>query len=334
MNDKSGSVFLALVSLLCVAIMGLSVCLVFKDKEIIKSFRTVSEYTFDNNKEISKISNISDSNTAIDVNASGEAVGSIVEKFISPYSANTSYNNVYVKNTSSNSLDIASMLKEKQHVLFAKSKNPQILIVHTHTNECYLPEERDYYTKTDVTRSSDNNINVVAVGSLIAKKLNEAGYVTIHDQTVHDATYTGSYSRSAETIKKHLAENPSIKLVIDIHRDSISADETTRVKPVATIKGKKCAQVMLVMCCGEGIEGFDNWRDNMKFALKYQQTLEVMFPGLARAMNYLSYKYNQDLATPSILLEVGTEVNSIEEALNSAEFAADALIAHLNTLNS
>ena len=223
-------------------------------------------------------------------------------------------------------------MAEGTTVKFEKNSLPQALIIHTHTSESYMSEDKDFYTEEDTSRSEDTSKNVVAVGELIANKLNSAGFVTIHDTTIHDKSYTGSYSRSAETIKKYLNEYPSIKLVIDVHRDAVSGEDDSHIKPVININGRKSAQVMLVMCCGEGISDFDNWRENVKFALKYQQTMEVMYPSLARAMHYLSYKYNQNLSTPSILLEVGTEANSIEEALTGADFAANALVAYMNTL--
>ncbi len=331
MKDKVGSVFLSVVSIICLAVTCFSVYMFLEDKQIIDECFTLKEYTVDNVNEITPPPNNNQESAAQQTSSPETALGKISETLVSPYTANTSYNNIYVNNKTKLPLDIASLLSEPNTVKFQKNSLPQALIVHTHTSECYLPENRDYYTESDVTRSSNTSINVVAVGEKIAQKLNNAGFNTLHDSTVHDTAYTGSYSRSAETIKNYLSQYPSIKLVIDVHRDSISGNDA-RVKPVATIQGRKSAQVMLVMCCGEGIDDFNNWRDNLKFALKYQQTMEVMYPTLARSMHYLSYKYNQNLSTPSILLEVGTDANSIEEALTGADFAANALVAYMNTL--
>lgn len=331
MKDKVGSVLLSVISLICLAVTSFSVYMFFCDTKIMDECFSLKEYTIENTKEITQPQKDIDESSLVQTSTPETALGKISEKFVSPYTANTSYNNIYVNNKTKLPLDIASFVAEPSIVKFEKNSTPQALIVHTHTSECYLSEAKDYYTENDVTRSNDTSINVVAVGEKIAQKLNNAGFKTLHDTTVHDAVYTGSYSRSAQTIKKHLSENPTIKLVIDVHRDSISGNDA-RVKPVTTIQGRKSAQVMLVMCCGEGIDDFNNWRDNLKFALKYQQTMEVMYPGLARSMHYLSYKYNQNLSTPSILLEVGTDANSVEEALTGADFAANALVAYLNTL--
>lgn len=333
-NDKKANICITVVSVVSLAVMLFFGYVLLNDNNVSEVlYRNISEYKFENISEISKLPENKDiSSKAVDVAANGEVIGTITEEFISPYAADTSYNNVYVKNKSGKSLDISYYLSQKSDVKFSKNTEPKVLIVHTHTSECYLPSSREYYTADDVSRSTDTSINVVSVGERIAEKLNSAGYITIHDTTVHDTTYTGSYSRSAETVKRVLSENPSVKLVIDVHRDSVGTT-SAKVKPVTTIEGRKTAQVMLVMCCGEGIDGFENWQENLKFAIKYQQTMEVMYPGLPRAMHYLSYKYNQDLSTPSILLEVGTDANSIEEALNAADFAANSLVAYLNTLS-
>ncbi|MBO5726045.1 MAG: stage II sporulation protein P, partial [Clostridia bacterium] len=97
--------------------------------------------------------------------------------------------------------------------------------------------------------------------------------------------------------------------------------------------GKNAAQVMLVMGSQTGgITNYPNWKENLSLALKYQQTLEVMYPGLARAVTLNSGKYNQNLSKGSILLEVGTEANTLDEAKRGAAYAGDALVSLLNTL--
>lgn len=331
LKDKCGSLFLSVVSIICLAVTLFSVYLLLDNKQIINENFSLKEYTVENSTEITQPS-VSEESEAVETVSPENAVGKISEKTVSPYTANTSYNNIYVNNKTKQPFNISEFLKEDFNIKFSKNSTPQALIIHTHTSECYLKESRDYYTESDVTRTTDTSYNVVAVGDVIAKKLNNAGFNTLHDTTVHDTAYTGSYSRSAKTTKNYLSEYPSIKLVIDVHRDSIGSD-TNKVKPVTVIQNRKAAQVMLVMCCGEGIDDFNNWRDNLKFALKFQQTMEVMYPSLARSMHYLSYKYNQNLSTPSILLEVGTDSNSIEEALTGADFAANALVAYMNTLS-
>jgi stage II sporulation protein P len=224
-------------------------------------------------------------------------------------------------------------LEAKNPIKLKKNSEVQILIMHTHTTECFLPEDRDYYTDEDLTRTRKQSENITAVGDIISEKLNKAGFKTVHDKTEHDyPEYNGSYNRSGETVKKNLEKYPSIKIVIDLHRDSIAGNGTDRVKPIVEINGKKAAQVMLVMGCGETVANHKNWEKNFTFAVKYQQTMEALYPGLARQLALVSSRYNQHLTTGSILLEVGTESNSLEEAKYGGSLAADALISYLNTL--
>ena len=263
-----------------------------------------------------------------------KAVGKIYEQFLSPYSAKSAYGGVYMKNSTGLDINIKKELSEDLKFKIEKNSGPQVLIVHTHATECYMPEERDFYTASDKSRTTDNSKNVTEVGEVIAKKLRQGGIEVIHDRTQHDQpSYNASYSRAGETINEYLKKYPSIKVVVDVHRDSIALTGNDKAKPTVTIDGKKAAQVMLVVGSETGsVTGFPNWRENFRLALKYQQTMEVMYPGLARTMLFSSRRYNMHLTTGSMLLEVGTDSNSLEEALYSAELAGDALLKLLNTL--
>ena len=246
---------------------------------------------------------------AVQASAAENAVGKIIPKFITPYGANVKYNNVYLRNAAGADFDIAALLKNALPFKIKKNSEPQVLLVHTHTTESFMLEDRDYYTSDDNPRSLDNNINMVAVGDVFEKKLRDAGIGVIHDTTVHDnPAYTGSYSRAAQTILKDLEAYPSIRIIIDLHRDSISGGGSDKVKTVAEVQ------------------------DNLSLAVKYQQTMEVMYPGLARALALNSGKYNEHISRGSLLLEVGSEANTLDEAKMAAGYAADALISLLNTV--
>ena len=274
------------------------------------------------------------SSNSVAAGGTGQAVGKIIEKFISPYGANTVYNNVYLKNNTSEKIDLKSLLSKKLSFKIEKNSEPQVLIMHTHTTESYMLEDRDYYTEQDESRSRESDKNMVAIGNVIEEKLTNAGIGVIHDTTVHDyPSYSGSYGRSATTVSSALKAYPSIKIVIDVHRDAISGDGTDKIKPVVEINGQKTAQVMLVMGSQTGsITDYPNWQENLSLAVKYQQTMEVMYPGLARAITLNEAKYNQNLSVGSILLEVGSNSNTFEEAKNGAAAAGDALVSLLNTL--
>lgn len=264
----------------------------------------------------------------------GNVVGKVSEKFISPYTAKTSYNNVYLKNSTDLNVDLKSLLKADLGYKIEKNDEPQVLILHTHATETFLDSDRDYYTDKDVSRTTDQSKNMVAVGKIVADKLNTAGIKTIHDTTLHDyPSYNESYTRAAKTITGYLKKHPSIKIVIDLHRDAISPSSNEKVKVTAEIDGKKAAQIMLVMGSQSGnTKNFPNWQENLKLAVKLQQTVEVMYPSLARSISLMPKNYNESLTTGSMLIEMGTDANSLEEVKYSAELLGNALKSLLNTL--
>lgn len=273
-------------------------------------------------------------NESVEVKTSGNVLGSITQKFISPYTANTSYNSVYLKNSTDISIDIKKLLASPLQYKIEKNSSPQVLIMHTHTTESFIHEDRDYYTDTDLSRTLDENYNMVRLGNIVASRLNGVGIKTLHDTTTHDyPEYNGSYDRAAVTIKKYLKEYPSIKIVIDMHRDAISGDDNDKVKPVTEINGRKAAQIMLVMGSQSGsVKNHDKWQENLKLAVRLQQQTEIMYPTLARSLSLMPRLYNQNLTTGSILLEIGTEANSIDEVTYSADLFSDVLVRVLNTL--
>ena len=175
---------------------------------------------------------------------------------------------------------------------------------------------------------------MVALGKIISDQLNAAGIVTLHDTTQHDnPSYSESYSRAADTISDYIKKYPSIKIVIDLHRDALSENDTDKVKLTTEIDGKKAAQVMLVMGSQSGsVKNFPNWKENLKLATKFQQTIEVMYPGLARSIHFMPKNYNESLTNGSMLIEIGTDGNTLDEAKYSATLLSNALISLLNTL--
>ena len=269
---------------------------------------------------------------AVAAAASGQATTKIKAVTLTHSNANLYYNNVHIKNNTGVKIDLKSLLTAKLKFKINKGNTPQILIMHTHTTECFLNEDRNYCTSSDKSRTTDNSKNVVAVGNVLANVLKKSGYAVIHDTSVHDyPSYSGSYSRSANTVIKNLSKYKNIKIVIDLHRDAFGGDE--RIKPIAKINGKTAAQVMLVMGSNTGtVKNHKNWQENLKLATKFQQTMEVMYPTLVRTMSVNSAKYNQNLSSGSILLEVGTEVNTLEQAKYSATLVGNALVSLLNTI--
>lgn len=264
----------------------------------------------------------------------GSVKGKVISRYISPYNAGLSYNGVYLKNSTDLTVDIKELLESPLTFKISKDGSPQVLIVHTHTTETYMTEESDYYTEAFSSRTRQSDKNMVSVGKRVAEKLNGAGIKTLHDTTEHDyPNYTGSYSRAANTINSYLKKYPSIKVVLDLHRDAVSSGESDKVKLVTEIDGKKAAQVMLVMGSQSGsVTNFPNWKENLKLAVRLQQKIEQKYPTLARPLSLMPKNYNESLTTGSLLIEFGTDVNTLAEAHYSAELVGNALAELLSGL--
>ncbi len=209
---------------------------------------------------------------------------------------------------------------------------PQVLIMHTHTTESYEPYIREYFDPSFNYRTTDMNYNTVAVGDKICKELEKAGIGFIHDTTIHDyPSYNGSYERSAETVKKILDENPTIKVVLDIHRDAIGTNESI-MQPTIEVNGKKSAQVMIISGCDDGTMDMPDYLKNFRFASQLQQQMAQDYDFLARPILFDYRKYNQDLTTGSLLIEVGTHGNTIEQVEYAGELFGKSLAKTLKNL--
>ena len=148
--------------------------------------------------------------------------------------------------------------------------------MHTHTTESYEPYVRDFYDASFNSRTTDETKNVISVGNAIEKELTSQGIGVIHDKTVHDyPSYNGSYDRSRVTVKAILAAHPSIKIVLDIHRDAIERDGGERIAPTVTVDGKQAAQVMIISGCDNGTMNMPNYMKNFRLASLFQQQLEL-----------------------------------------------------------
>lgn len=262
----------------------------------------------------------------VETAAKGTVKGKIIENFYPSKSANVSYEKVFVKNSSGLKIDLKYFLGAKLPYTVKKNAEPQVLIMHTHTTETFMENDAEYYTDAFTSRSRDKSKNMVFVGNIVAEKLNAAGVKTLHDTTEHDyPKYTGSYSRAADTICGYLKKYPDIKIVLDLHRDAISSGND-KIKPVTKINGKKAAQVMIVMGSQSGdVSNFPDWQENFKLAVKLQQKLEEKYPTLARPLSLMSRNYNESLTKGSLLIEFGSDANSLSEVRYSAELVGNCL---------
>lgn len=210
------------------------------------------------------------------------------------------------------------------------SDEPQVLILHTHATESYQLWDAPYFDPDYSARSRNTLLNMCAVGAKMAEVLNAAGINTLHDTTLHDSpSYTENYDRSAATARAYLEQYPSIKVILDVHRDAIG-DGQTRVKPLCRIDGEDTAQVMIIAGCDNGTTvQLPNWRLNLRFAAAWEAQMEEMYPGLTRPVLCGYRFYNQDTTTGSLLIEIGGHANTLPEALRAGEYAAQALAALL-----
>ena len=229
-------------------------------------------------------------------------------------------------NTRQTAADIAA--EAAQPLPFAIEKDsaaPQVLIMHTHATESFEPYDSEIYDTRHTWRSTDNSENIVAAGEVMAQAIRSHGIEVLHDDTQHDyPSYNGSYERSAETVKEYLAKYPSIKVVLDVHRDAVQRDSTL-VKPITQINGKKAAQMMIIAGCDDGTMEMPNWGKNLRFAAGIQDAIESRWKGLTRPIFFCYRKYNQDLTTGSLLLELGSHGNTLEQVLTTAQLAGDAI---------
>ena len=238
-----------------------------------------------------------------------------------------------IKNCTSvpNATVAAEAAKLPEFTITANSE-PQVLIYHTHATESFEPCERDYFDASYPTRSTDKSKNMVAVGSAITEELEACGIGVIHMDTLHDeASYTGSYARSAETIKSVLAEYPSIKVVLDVHRDAIESDGV-RTAAVTSVNGQNAAQVMIISGCDDGTMNMPNYMQNLRLASLFQQQIENDYPSLTRPVLFDYRKYNQDLSTGGLLLEFGSHANTLEQAVYSGHLVGKSIAKALLSL--
>jgi len=209
---------------------------------------------------------------------------------------------------------------------------PQILIVHTHSSEAYTPDGSDRYTESDPYRTEDKAFSIIRVGDVLKEKLESYGLNVIHDREIYDyPSYTGSYTRSGAAVERYLQEYPSIRIVIDLHRDALGSGDVV-YKTSAQVSGKTSAQVMMVVGTGENGLWHPYWQENLKLAMYLHNAMDASCPSLARHVELVSERYNQQLSTGMLILEVGSNGNTLREAMTAAELFGDAAGAALSKL--
>ncbi len=214
---------------------------------------------------------------------------------------------------------------DELHAVYGEEA-PTVLILHTHGTEAYAEDDGEYYSIIDNCRSTDTTKNVVAIGAVMADYFNQNGIVTIHSREMFDAeSYVNAYDYANEAIKEYVAIYPSIKYVFDVHRDSLITDDMTKLRPVTFVDSVPTAQYMCVIGTDENAGRHVNWERNLTFACHLQSRLWERSSSLTRRMSIRSASYNQRHADGSLLLEIGSCGNTLEEAKACALLVAEEI---------
>ena len=202
-----------------------------------------------------------------------------------------------------------------------RGTEPTVLILHTHSTESYTRQDEPYEEVSD-WRTLDEDYNMLSIGRLVGQLLAEAGIPAVQDRTLHDyPSYNGSYVHARSAIREYLEQYPSIRLVLDLHRDA-SGGAGGQLRTQASVEGQTSAQLMVVL--GTNHEGYP---ENLSLGLKLHAQLERQAPGIMRPLQLRQQRFNQDLCPGALLVEVGAAGNSHGEALLAARQLAQAVIA-------
>ena len=209
----------------------------------------------------------------------------------------------------------------------SRQDEPIVLIIHTHATESLVDDGVFYYYPPfTAERTQDINRNIVLIGAALKNKLREYHIPVVQSELIHDyPSFRDSYRRSLETINYYIEKYPSIRYVIDVHRDSIIAETGEKFKPTVNINGLDTAQVMIVTGTNAGGAYHPDWRDNLTFSAQLQHKMNTLYPMLARPINLRPVRFNQHATKGSIILEIGSCGSTFSEAIRAAELVGECL---------
>lgn len=202
---------------------------------------------------------------------------------------------------------------------------PAVLIVHSHGTESYVNNEN--YTESTDYRTLDVRYNMISIGDHLAAILEANGIAVLHDRTLHDyPSFNSSYDNSRASVQEYLTQYPSIRMVLDLHRDAAEDSKGNQLDRSVVINGQKVAQLMMVVGTDAGGLNHPNWQNNMALAAKLHVLLNRSTPELCRPISFRTQRFNQDLSAGAMLIEVGAAGNTRQEALLAAELLAQGII--------
>lgn len=192
---------------------------------------------------------------------------------------------------------------------FQGYNEPVLLLYHTHITETFVPTAGVCFTE-------NQDLNMARLGEELAKLLRESyGLPLIHDRQVFDLPRGPAYEKARPAVQKILADNSQVNMVVDLHREGMPREVTTTV-----CEGRETGKIMIVI--GTRNPG---WETNFALAMRLQQELEAVAPGLSRGIRRQNFVYNQDLHPAAILVEVGGHENTLDETLLAIPYLAEAL---------
>ena len=208
---------------------------------------------------------------------------------------------------------------------------PLVLILTTHSSECYAEGEFLLHSVGDAIYSADADKGVLALADTLATKLNEHGIKAIFCNTNHDyPTLAGSYRRAGASIKAILEEFPSVCYVIDLRREELYASDGSLLGCIAEQEETTYAQISaLVGSDGDGSEPFA-WKENLALASEIGRRLNEICPEIFYMITVENNPHNQNLGAHSLTFKIGAVGNSIDEAQRSAGLLAQVLAEYLS----
>ena len=210
---------------------------------------------------------------------------------------------------------------------------PKVLILHTHATESYTRQPGEIYEEDSDYRTFNASYNMLSIGEELTRVLTAGGISVLHDRTLHDyPSYNGSYDHARQTICAYLEAFPSITMVIDLHRDAMDFEQDPQLTTLATVGGQRSAQLMLVAGTDHNVS-YSHWEENLAMGVKLTAVLEKMYPGITRPIQLRPQRFNLDMTPGSLLVEVGANGNTHQEAVTAVRALGAAILAMAQGVN-
>lgn len=206
---------------------------------------------------------------------------------------------------------------------------PRVLIYHTHTWEAYDMTEETQYEPTETWRTKDERYNMIRVGEVLAEELTARGFFVVHDRTAFEPpNLSGAYSRSLEMLDSRITAGETYDYIFDVHRDAYSGPYNGANS--AAQDDQRVAYVMMLVGKGTGATGagFDerpDWPKNLELAQRITDEMNALLPGVSREVKIKTGRFNQHVSNGALLIEVGNNRNTLDEALAACPVIAQAI---------